>query len=63
MALTPNFRKVESLLDETGVCGEQTLLALEVLQLTSSDVTVSVLAVLVPEAGGDMLGGGPFLGR
>lgn len=53
MALTPNFRKVESLLE---VCGEQILLEPAVVELGSSGVPESVL-----EAGGDMLGA--VLGR
>lgn len=58
MALTPNLRKVESLLD---VCGEQILLEPEaVVELASSGVPESVL---VAEVGGDMLGGGAVLGR
>lgn len=58
MALTPNFRKVDSLLD---VCGEQILLEpAAVVELASSGVPESVL---VAEVGGDMLGGGPVLGR
>lgn len=62
MALTPNFRKVESLLE---VCGEQILLEPveeeeEEEELVSSGVPESVLAA---EVGGDMLGGGAVLGR
>lgn len=49
MALTPNLRKVESLLE---VCGEQILLEPTVVELGSSGVPESVLAA---EAGGDML--------
>lgn len=57
MALTPNLRKVESLLE---VCGEQILLDPAVVELGSSGVPESALAA---EAGGDMLGGGALLGR
>lgn len=58
MALTPNFRKVASLLEEAEVgVGEQPGLAPEGVA-----VAVSLLAVLpAPERGGDMLGGGALL--
>lgn len=58
IALTPNFRKVESLLE---ACGEQILLEpAAVAELVSSGVPESVLAA---DVGGDMLGGGAVLGR
>lgn len=54
MALTPNLRKVESLLE---VCDEQILLE-PGAELVSSCVPESVLAAA---AGGDMLAGGAVL--